>query len=125
MANLHWHMRQSSICGSIKLFATQTIPPSGAMFYHGSVIPGWDGTFLFAVLGLDGNTNAHHVHQLQFDKVGGSTVVFEQALWQNQFGRIRDVVEGPDGFLYFSTSNLPSQGSQAGPNDDRIIRAHP
>jgi glucose/arabinose dehydrogenase len=121
----------TGICGNpafvdpIKLFATQTIPPSGAMFYHGSVIPGWDGTFLFAVLGLDGNTNAHHVHQLQFDKVGGSTVVFEQALWQNQFGRIRDVVEGPDGFLYFSTSNLPSQGSQAGPNDDRIIRAHP
>jgi hypothetical protein len=35
------------------------------------------------------------------------------------------VVEGPDGFLYFSTSNVPSQGSQAGPNDDRIIRAHP
>jgi glucose/arabinose dehydrogenase len=109
----------------IKLFTTQTIPPSGAMFYHGSTIPGWDNTFLFAVLGLDGNTAAHHVHQLQFDKVGGSTIISEQALWANQFGRIRDVVEGPDGFLYFSTSNVPSQSSNPGPNDDRIIRAHP
>ena len=119
------------ICGNamfvdpIKLFTTQTIPPSGAMFYHGSTIPGWDNTFLFAVLGLDGNTAAHHVHQLQFDTVGGSTIVFEQALWANQFGRIRDVVEGPDGFLYFSTSDIPSQSSNPGPNDDRIIRVHP
>jgi glucose/arabinose dehydrogenase len=108
----------------IELFTTETIPPSGAAFYYGAVIPGWDGTFLFAVLGLDDNNNAHHVHQLQF-ATDGQTIVFEQTLWQNQFGRIRDVVEGPDGDLYFSTSNLPSQGNLAQPDDDRIIRAHP
>jgi glucose/arabinose dehydrogenase len=109
----------------VKLFSPQTAPPSGATFYHGSLIPGWDGSFLFAVLGLSGNTYAHHVHQLKFDKPGGTNITFEQILWQNQFGRIRDVTEGPDGSLYFSTSNLPSQGSQAAPDDDRIIRAHP
>jgi glucose/arabinose dehydrogenase len=109
----------------IKLFYPQTAPPSGAMFYHGSLIPGWDGSFLFAVLGLEGNSYAHHVHQLKFDKPGGTNIVFEQILWQNQFGRIRDVTEGPDGSLYFSTSNLPSQTSQAAPDDDRIIRAYP
>ncbi|MBA3914207.1 MAG: PQQ-dependent sugar dehydrogenase [Acidobacteriales bacterium] len=108
----------------IKLFTAETIPPSGATFYHGSVIPGWDGTLLFAVLGQDDNTDAHHVHQLQFSSDGRS-IIFEQTLWQNQFGRIRDVVEGPDGFLYFSTSNIPAQGTLAGPDDDRIIRAHP
>ena len=110
----------------VKLFSPQTVPPSGAMFYHGSTIPDWDGTMLFAVLGLDGNTNAHHVHQLKFDRPGGTNVVFEQVLWANKFGRIRDVTEGPEGFLYFSTSNVGgSQSSQAGPNDDRIIQAHP
>jgi glucose/arabinose dehydrogenase len=62
---------------------------------------------------------------LKFDKPGGTNIVFEQILWQNQFGRIRDVTEGPDGSLYFSTSNLPSQTSQAAPDDDRIIRAYP
>ena len=96
------------------------------MFYEGSTIPGWNNTMLFAVLGLDGNTNAHQVHQLQFDRPGGTNVIFEQALWANQFGRIRDVTEGPDGFLYFSTSNVGAgQSNQAGPNDDRIIQAHP
>ena len=95
------------------------------MFYHGTLIPGWDGSFLFAVLGLVDNTYAHHVHQLKFDKPGGTTITFEQILWQNQFGRIRDVTEGPDGSLYFSTSNIPNQSANPGPNDDRIIRAYP
>lgn len=116
----------SAYIDPVKLFSPETVPPSGAMFYHGSTIPGWDGTMLFAVLGLNGNTNAHHVHQLKFDKPGGTNIVFEQILWANKFGRIRDVAEGPDGFLYFSTSNMGgSQSAQAGPNDDRIIQVHP
>ena len=109
----------------IKLFSPQSAPPSGAMFYHGTVIPGWDGSFLFAVLGLVDNTYAHHVHQLKFDKPGGTVITFEQILWQNKFGRIRDVTEGPDGSLYFSTSNIPNQSANPAPTDDRIIRASP
>jgi glucose/arabinose dehydrogenase len=27
-------------------------------------------------------------------------------LWVNKFARIRDVTDGPDGFLYFATSNM-------------------
>jgi glucose/arabinose dehydrogenase len=109
----------------VKLFTPQTAPPSGAVFYHGSLIPGWEGTLLFAVLGLDGNNYAHHVHQLEFDKPGGTQIVFEQTLWQDKFGRIRDVTEGPDGSLYFTTSNVPAEGGKAAPDDDRILRAHP
>jgi glucose/arabinose dehydrogenase len=108
----------------IKLFNPQTAPPSGAMFYHGSVISGWDNAMLFAVLGLAGNNFAHHVHWMMLDKPGGMKVVNEQILWQNKFGRIRDVAEGPDGFLYFSTSNLHTSVT-GNPGDDRIIRAHP
>jgi len=45
--------------------------------------------------------------QLQLlDHLGGTKVVEEQVLFQNKFGRIRDVVEGPDGFLYFGTRSL-------------------
>jgi glucose/arabinose dehydrogenase len=108
----------------VKLFSPQTAPPSGATFYSGSLIPGWDGSFLFAVLGLNGNTYAQHVHQLKFDKPGGTQIVFEQILWQNQFGRIRDVVEAPDGSLYFSTG-LTVQMLATTPGGDKIIRAHP
>jgi glucose/arabinose dehydrogenase len=79
---------------------------------------------LFAVLGLAGNTFAHHVHWLMLDKPGGTKIVKEQILWQNKFGRIRDVAQGPDGFLYFSTSNQHTSVT-GNPGDDRIIRAHP
>ena len=34
-------------------------------------------------------------------------------------GRIREVAEGPDGYLYFSTSNKDGRGRPAD-NDDRI-----
>src|SRR5437764_7617771 len=64
----------------VKLFTPQTIPPSDAAFYHGSTIPGWDGSMLFAVLGLGNNNDAHHVHRLKFDRIGGTTVVDEQIL---------------------------------------------
>lgn len=118
------------ICGNpafvdpVKLFNPQTAAPSGATFYRGSVIPGWNGSMLFACLGLAGNNFAHHVHQLFFNAPGGRTVVAEQILWQNRFGRIRDVVEGPDGFLYFSTSNKHTSVT-GNPGDDRIVRAKP
>lgn len=117
------------ICGNsafmdpVRLFNPVTAAPSGATFYHGATIPGWDGSMLIALLGHVGNTYARHVHQLFFNAPGGRTVTAEQVLWRNKFGRIRDVVEGPDGFLYFSTSNMHEAGGNAG--DDRIVRARP
>lgn len=43
---------------------------------------------------------------------------------QNMYGRIREVAVGPDGFLYFTTSNRDGRGS-AKAGDDRIIRLDP
>lgn len=45
-------------------------------------------------------------------------------LFQGQYGRLRDVVEGPDGSLYLLTNNRDGRG-EPGPNDDRIIRLKP
>jgi glucose/arabinose dehydrogenase len=83
-------------------------------FYTGTAIPQWTGSLFVALLGLADNTYAHHLHRLQ---INGTTVVSEEALYQNQFGRIRDVQQGPDGFLYFSSSN--------GAGTDVIVRVRP
>ncbi len=40
------------------------------------------------------------------------------------YGRLRDVVAGPDGALYVTTSNRDGRGSP-GPEDDRILRVVP
>ena len=39
-------------------------------------------------------------------------------------GRIRDVVSGPDGFLYFCTNNRDGRGTPV-TGDDRIARLVP
>jgi len=43
---------------------------------------------------------------------------------EKQYGRIRDVAEGPDGAIYFSTSNRDGRGTPTS-DDDRIIRLAP
>jgi glucose/arabinose dehydrogenase len=105
----------------VKVFTGQSVPPSGATFYNSTVIPQWNGSMFFATMGLSGNTAAHHLHRILFNQPGGSTIVQEEALFKDQFGRLRDVTVGPDGFIYFSTSN----GNGSGPGVDKIIRVRP
>ena len=101
----------------VKLFFPETAAPSGGTFYYGSVIPQWNGSLLFATLGLADNTFAHHLHRIKFDAPGGTRSVEEEVLYRDQFGRIRTVAQGPDGFVYFSTSR--------GRASDRIVRIRP
>lgn len=44
-----------------------------------------------------------------------------QEHFSGEFGRLRDVVAGPDGNLYLLTSNLDGRGRPVS-GDDRIIR---
>lgn len=53
---------------------------------------------------------------------GESATISEH--FKNQFGRIRDVVLGPDGFLYITTSNRDGRGPLHD-NDDKIIKVNP
>ncbi|HEX7774669.1 MAG TPA: PQQ-dependent sugar dehydrogenase, partial [Pyrinomonadaceae bacterium] len=53
----------------------------------------------------------------------GRRVVSQENILQN-YGRIREVAEGPDGYLYFSTSNRDGRGKPA-EDDDRILRLVP
>jgi glucose/arabinose dehydrogenase len=56
--------------------------------------------------------------------VDGERVTGVQRLFEDTYGRIRAVAVGPDGALYFSTSNHDGRGNAA-PADDRIFRLVP
>ncbi len=94
-----------------------TWAPSGAEFYDGNKIPQWTGKFFVATL------RGNHLHMIDFD-LEKNKVVSHQKLFVGDFGRLRDVATGPDGYLYFLTSNQDGRGSPE-VNDDRILRIVP
>ena len=95
------------------------IAPAGASFYRGPIVQ-WEGNFFFGTLGFDDRAG-RHLHRIRFDE-DGKTVAEEEVLFRNEYGRIRTVKAGPDGCLYFGTSNRDGRGSPTA-NDDRILRA--
>ncbi|MFQ5871890.1 MAG: PQQ-dependent sugar dehydrogenase, partial [Candidatus Geothermarchaeales archaeon] len=101
------------------LFETgdDTLAPSGISFYHGGLLP-WRGVLFMA--GLRGS----RLHMLFLSGDGSPAVDSDEALFQGVYGRLRDVLQGPDGFLYFSTSNRDGRGTPAA-SDDRILRITP
>jgi len=88
---------------------TPAVAPASAAF--------WRGDFYFGCL------RGEHLHKLVIDPKDRRTVVREERLFTN-LGRIREVAAGPDGALYFSTSNKDGRGSPAAA-DDRIFRLAP
>ena len=96
---------------------TPTVGVSGADFYDADLIPGWKGSLL--VTSLRGAT----LFRLTLS-ADGSEVVEREALFEGEFGRLRDVLVGPRGEVYLATSNRDGRGRPA-PDDDRILRILP
>jgi glucose/arabinose dehydrogenase len=79
-------------------YFTPSIAPSGIVFYTGNQYPSWkNNLFVSALAG----------QQLRRLEVKDDKVTAEEVLF-NQFGRIHDVIQGPDGLLYV-TFQLPGQ----------------
>ncbi len=95
-----------------------SIAPSGASFYTGSLFPTFRNDMFFATL------VGQHVHRVRFDPADVRRVAGDERLLEGRFGRIRDVVTGPDGALYFATNNRDGRGVPA-VDDDRILRIVP
>jgi glucose/arabinose dehydrogenase len=65
-----------------------------------------------------------HLLRLRIDPAAPGRIAAQERLLDGRFGRIRDVVSGPDGFIYFATNNRDGRGTP-GSTDDRIARLAP
>ena len=94
---------------------TPACAPASGTFYRGSVFSQFKGNFFFGCL------RGERIIRVVLD---GRRVVSQENLLEKKYGRIRDIAEGPDGFVYFSTSNRDGRGTPAS-DDDRIMRLVP
>jgi glucose/arabinose dehydrogenase len=88
--------------------ASDTWAPSGIAFLDGHLY----------VAGLRGQ----RLLRVTLDSAAGVSAV--TPLLARTHGRLRDVVVGPDGALYVTTSNRDGRGSPR-PDDDRVLRVVP
>lgn len=77
-----------------EFYANETVATSDMLFYTGNAFPEWRGDLFFVTL---------KTGRLYHLEVSGETVLSEEWLIDNEYGRLRDVVEGPDGLIYIST----------------------
>jgi aldose sugar dehydrogenase len=71
---------------------TPSIATSGLMIYSGDAFPAWRGQFFTGALA------GQHISRIRMD---GHRVVSETRMFENQ-GRVREVRQGPDGFIYIA-----------------------
>lgn len=84
-----------------------SISPSGITFYNGDKFQNWKGNLFVAA--LSGT-------QLRRLTLEGDRVVAQEALLADLGERFRDVVQGPDGYLYLLTDD---------PADGRVLKLEP
>lgn len=89
--------------------------PASGSFYNGDKFPEFKRNFFLGCL-----RGARIVRVV----LNGRSVVKQENLLSGTVGRVREIAEGPDGLIYFSTSNRDGRGSPT-KEDDRIIRMVP
>jgi aldose sugar dehydrogenase len=100
---------------------TPGIAPAGIDFYTGPS-EAWRGSLF--VGGLAGARLVRVVVERSRDRPTGWDAVAQESLFQGEWGRIRVVRMGPDGYLYIATSNRDGRGNPS-PADDVLLRLLP
>ena len=98
-------------------FYNPAIAPSGTSFYRGDRFPRFVNNVFTGTL--------RGTHLLRLIPDGAAPrIASQEVLLNGRFGRLRDVIPGPDGLLYLATNNRDGRGSPAA-TDDRILRLSP
>ncbi len=120
-ANYGWPVvsHERTIEGTISplIVFTPAEAPASAMIYSGKIFPQFAGNLFFGALRGEGVVRViiSGSESLNMSRV--------EKIIQN-VGRVRDVVEGPDGYIYFTTSNRDGRG-EAKEGDDKVYRLIP
>ena len=96
---------------------TPATAPASGVFYDGEVFPQFYGNFFTGLLVGEG------ILRVVFDRTGTELIGYMR-LPNIDVGRVRDVVVGPDGFLYYTTSNRDGRGG-LNEGDDKIYKLIP
>ncbi len=94
---------------------TPAIAPASGMFYRSDSIPQFKNNYFFGCLRGSG------IMRVEIDINDPSRIISNELLAEVNFGRIRDITQGPDGAIYFSTSNRDGRGSIR-EGDDKIYK---
>jgi glucose/arabinose dehydrogenase len=76
---------------------TPSIAPGSLVVYQGKAFPNWQGNILVSALKLT------HINRVELDKLGKA--VAETRLLESLDERIRALLIGTDGYIYFSTDS--------------------
>ncbi|MFC2020353.1 PQQ-dependent sugar dehydrogenase [Chloroflexota bacterium] len=105
-------VREGMVLPVIQSGSSETWAPGGATFVVGGA---WDGSLLF--VGLRGQT----LYRLVVDINEPDKVLSFERLLSGEYGRLRDVAQGPDEAIYILTSNRDGRGNPA-EDDDKVLR---
>ena len=95
-------------------YYSPSIGPSAIRFYTGNKYPGWkNNMFMGALTG-----QKLYRFEIQDRKIVSQEVLFEQ------FGRVRDIMQGPDGLFYILLQSPPN-GAVFAPSPGMVVRLDP
>jgi quinoprotein glucose dehydrogenase len=102
----------------------RTTPPSGITFYRGELLSHLKNDLFVATL------RSQALIRIKWRREDNTYQVMQIERWfasddrEGKYGRLRDVVAGPEGKLYVLTSNRDGRGKPR-PGDDKIYRIVP
>ncbi len=95
-----------------ELFWVPSVTASGITFYSGSKIPAWKDNLFLGSMTVGRLAGTGNLQRVGFNENGEQK---RETLFSDLHQRIRDVREGPDGFLYMLTDE----------NDGALLKVEP
>ncbi len=112
------HKQKKDGLESPHLEFTPAVAPGSLAYYNAAALPQFKSSLFFGALRGEG------IYRLSIDRSDPRRISGFEKLKDVAVGRVRDIVVGPDGNIYFTTSNRDGRGRERN-GDDKIYRLAP